>query len=105
MLLCGSIEMIRHMVEDHESAIRETCTSRPVDETVGGRVAGLDADTRAVYLEMNDLLTGRITGISPEEYAARLYDLVELLIDLGKRTDRAFAASFDRTLRRTRTIA
>lgn len=105
MLLCRSVEMIHHMVEDHESAIRETGPGRPVDETVDGRVAALDADTRAVYLEMNDLLTGRITGISPEEYATRLYDLVELLIDLGKRTDRAFAASFDRTWGRMRTIA
>ncbi len=67
--------------------------SGELDATPTGRMRALDAATAAVYDEMYRILAGEVP-LSPVEHEDRLGDLTALLVDLQKRTERAFKATW-----------
>lgn len=57
-----------------------------------GRLRAIEEDTWWVHVEMHALLTGDVSGMTPEAYTDELKDWANLLADLHKKRVAAFEA-------------
>jgi hypothetical protein len=75
---------------EFRAQIANLCPERGMDHTPAGRMAALDMETFLVYADLYDLLSR-----PPDDRVAfeqQAHDLMGELIDLHKRTERAYAA-------------